>query len=155
MNWGQFKDLLYNEVVKVMFSQACVCPRGGVPGPGGGACSWGGVCSWGWSRGVSVPGGVCSEGCLLCGGVCSGGCLLWGVCLGGGLVPGCGAWSGYLVLGGLVSHHALRQTPPGETTTAADGTHPTGMHSCLIIDLFIKSYPTENHCKGNSKSRLL
>ena len=23
------------------------------------------------------------------------------------------------------------QTPPGETATAADGTHPTGMHSCL------------------------
>ena len=26
--------------------------------------------------------------------------------------------------------HALRQTPPGEMATAADGTHPTGMHSC-------------------------
>ena len=33
--------------------------------------------------------------------------------------------------GGLVSQHALRQTPPGETATAADGTHPTGMHSRL------------------------
>ena len=31
-------------------------------------------------------------------------------------------------LGG-VSQHALRQTPP--TATAAGGTHPTGMHSCL------------------------
>ena len=36
-----------------------------------------------------------------------------------------------LLLGGLVSQHALRQTPPGETATAADGKHPTGMHSCL------------------------
>ena len=24
------------------------------------------------------------------------------------------------------------QTPPPETATAADGTHPPGMHSCLI-----------------------
>ena len=38
-------------------------------------------------------------------------------------VPGSG--------GGLVSQHALRQTPlTGDTATAADGTHPTGMHSC-------------------------
>ena len=28
--------------------------------------------------------------------------------------------------------------PPGETATAADGTHPTGMHSCLL--LFIVTY---------------
>ena len=61
-------------------------------------------------------------------GVCSGG----GVCSfsapgevsgpGGGGVPG---------PGGLVSQHALRQIPPGETATAADVTIPTGMHSCL------------------------
>ena len=79
---------------------------GGVPGLGGvpgpgGVCSRG-VCSWGaWSRGVPGPGGSALTG---------GGCL----------VPG-----------GLVSQHALRQTPPGETATAADGTHPTGMHSCF------------------------
>ena len=32
-----------------------------------------------------------------------------------------------------VSQHALRQTSPAppQTATAADGTHPTGMHSCL------------------------
>ena len=29
-----------------------------------------------------------------------------------------------------VSQHALRQTPPQQTATAAGGTHPTGMHSC-------------------------
>ena len=44
--------------------------------------SGGGVCSWG----VSAPGG----------------CLLWGVS-----APG-----GCLLLGGVVSQHALRQTPP-------------------------------------------
>ena len=68
--------------------------------------------------GVSAPGGVCSggrgvplPGDLLLGGVCSWGCLL---------------------LGELVSQHALRQTPrpPVEMATVADGTHPTGMHSC-------------------------
>ena len=33
---------------------------------------------------------------------------------------------------GGVSQHALRQTPALQTATAADGTHPTGMHSCLL-----------------------
>ena len=43
---------------------------------------------------------------------------------------------GDLLLGGMsgpgraVSQHALRQNPLGETATAVDGTHPTGMHSC-------------------------
>ena len=34
---------------------------------------------------------------------------------------------------GCVSQHALRQTPPPpqQTATAADGTHPNGMYSCL------------------------
>ena len=46
-----------------------------------------------------------------------------GTCLGPG--PG-GGW------GVCVSRHALRQPPlPLQTATAADGTHPTGMHSCL------------------------
>ena len=31
---------------------------------------------------------------------------------------------------GGVSQHALRQTPPHRTATAAGGIHPTGMHSC-------------------------
>ena len=37
--------------------------------------------------------------------------------------------------GGCVSEHALRQThpPPQQTATAADGTHPTGMHFCLYL----------------------
>ena len=34
------------------------------------------------------------------------------------------------VLGGI---HPSGQTPPQQTATAADGTHPTGMHSCLVM----------------------
>ena len=71
----------------------------------------GGVCSQG---GCLLPGGVCSQGVSAPGGVCSGECLLWGVCLllggvsfSGGSVPG-----GVSAPGGMVSQHALRQTPP-------------------------------------------
>ena len=65
---------------------------------------------------------VCPQGGgAWCGGVCSGGCL----------VPGGSAPRRMPGPGGLVSHHALRQTPPGEMATAADGMHPTGMHSCF------------------------
>ena len=99
-----------NEVAKVMFLQACVCPQGGeVPGPEGEGLVPGGVCSW----------GVCSGG----EGVCSGGegvCSWWGVCSQEGWFP---------------SMHWGRPPPPplpGEMATAADGTHPTGMHSCLF-----------------------
>ena len=63
--------------------------------PGGGVCSWG----------VSAPRGVSAPG----GGVPG----LGGAGLGGS-GPG-GAWSrggGCLLPGGVVSQHALRQTPP-------------------------------------------
>ena len=61
-----------NEVAKVMFLQACVCPQGG-------ACSGG-----------SAPGGcVCSGECLLPGGVCSQGLsAIWGAAPGGVSTPG-------------------------------------------------------------------
>ena len=75
-----------------------------------------------WSGGVlGVPdqGGVCSRGgfggCLVPGGgwVCS-----WRVSGPGGLLQG-GAW----------------WRPPGGMATAADSTHPTGMHSRMKIVL--------------------
>ena len=75
-----------------------VCSRG-VSAPGEGVSALGGVCL-GVSApggclllGVSAPGSVCSRG----GGVCS-----WGVSALGGVC----SW------GGMVSQHALRQTPP-------------------------------------------
>ena len=90
----------------------------GREGGGRGVCvssSQGGVCS----GGVSAPGDICSGGGVSAnqggGGVCSGGvsaswggCLLWGVCSRGVSALGergvC-SW-------GVVSQHALRQTPP-------------------------------------------
>ena len=63
-------------------------------------------------RGVPGPGG-----CLVLGGAES------------REVPGPGGCVCLVLGGGVVSQHALRQNPPGETATAADGTHPTGMHS--------------------------
>ena len=64
-----------------------------------------------------------SQICFLSKGACSrGGCLLRGVpALGGCLLPGGGACSG-----GPGGDH-----PP--TATAAGGTHPTGMHSCIVL----------------------
>ena len=56
----------------------------------------------------------------VCHSVHRGGIWFWGGAWSRG-----GAWSGGLVLGGC-----LVETPP--TATAAGGTHPTGMHSCLI-----------------------
>ena len=32
-------------------------------------------------------------------------------------------------------------TPPQETATTADGSHPTGMHSCFLFDSGVLAYP--------------
>ena len=62
------------------------------------------------------------------------------VCPGGG-IPACIAGGIPACLAGLrgvVSQHALQaDPPPQQTATAAGGTYPTGMHSCL---LFIPKY---------------
>ena len=65
-----------------------------------------------WSREVTGPGGALSGGCLVPGGSAPGGCLVWG-----------GAWSGGM---------CLVETPL--TASAAGGTHPTGMHSCFVLE---------------------
>ena len=101
-----------------------VSAQGGGRSAPRGVSALGGVCSWGvcllW--GVSAP-----RGCLLLGVVSAlrvsavGGCLLpGGVSALGGVCPRRGVCSGgYLLLGGgllrgegVVSQHALRQTPP-------------------------------------------
>ena len=61
------------------------------------------------------------------GGGCPGGC------------PGPGPGPGGCLPGGGVQVQALRQTPtPQQIATAADGTHPTGMHACF--DYMCKKY---------------
>ena len=100
---------VHNEVAKVMFLRVSVCPQGGgIP-----ACLAGGILAAGlrgvaWSGGLSAPGGVSAPGGGLLGGVCS---------QGRAGIPAC-----------------TKADPPGETATAADVTHPTGMHSFFIIN---------------------
>ena len=60
--------------------------------------------------GVSAPGGSAPWGGVWSGGVCSWGGLVRGVCSGEG---------GCLLHGGVVSQHALRQTPPMDRITDA------------------------------------
>ena len=90
-----------NEVVKVMFLQVSVCPRGhAIP--------------------VCIAGGI--PACLATG-------LQWGVPACSGGVPalgGSGPRGRGLVLGGMW------RPPRKQTATVVDGTHPTGMHSCMF-----------------------
>ena len=96
---------------------------------------------------ISVCQEFCSQGgevypsMYWVGGVCPGGCLSRGcVCLGGCLPSGVSAW-GCVCPGGCVSVQGCVCLPRGctpprpeadtpMTVTAANGTHPTGMHSC-------------------------
>ena len=97
------------------------------------------------------PGGLLLGGCLLLGGVCSQGrCLLWGgvaFCYALLLWPSGLAAFWYGLLEGPEGHNrrpphqkattkggAWWRPPPG-TATAAGRTHPTGMHSCLLLKL--------------------
>ena len=69
----------------------------------------------------------------MAGGVCGGGHVWQGMCMAGGacMAGGC-AWQGACMA--------------GEIATAADGTHPTGMHSCL------KSVLSRSRCRSMSTS---
>ena len=100
-----------NEVAKVMFLQVCVCPRGG----GGGipACLAGGIptCLAAGLQGGGIP--ACLQQ-VSRGGPCSRGVP----------APG-GVW----------------RRPPQQMATVADGTHPTGMHSCLYLFCIWRNTP--------------
>ena len=102
---------------KVICLQACLCPQGGVHGPGRGVCSGAGAWSQGgaWSGGCLVPGGACSRGVPPSEGVCS----RRGV--------------GRCLLQGGVCGDPLRK----QTATVTDGTHSTGMQSCLLFEFLI------------------
>ena len=62
----------------------------------------------------------------MAGGGIGGHAWLEGMCGGGGH-----AWQGACVAGGQAWQRAYVER---ETATAADGTHPTGMHSCYSSD---------------------
>ena len=79
-------------------------------------------CMGGWLSQHALHGGgypsmPCMGGCLLGGGLC--GLLLWP----SGVVAFC---YGLLVERGL-------DPPPQQMATVANGTHPTGMHSCIYL----------------------
>ena len=76
-----------------------------------------------WGVQAKAQGGLLGGGCPGPGPV--------GGCPGPGPVGGCPGPGP----GGCVLQHALRQTPPPpqQTATAADGTYPTGMHSCFKL----------------------
>ena len=126
---------------------AAVAVSRGVSAPGGGG---GGVWSGEW--GVCL-GGVCllPGVCLLLGAVWSGGCLVWGVSAPGGclLQGGCLLWERCLLLGGVVSQHALRQTPPppcGQTDACKNITFATSLRT-LINLLTLKTSSYDRTCK--------
>ena len=85
---------------------------------GGGCLLWGVSAPGGYLLwGVSAPGGVSALGGSAPGGVCSRGCLLWG---------------GVCSQGGVVSQHALRQTPPppcGQTDACKNITFATSLRT--------------------------
>ena len=72
--------------------------------------------AWWWEMHVRV--GVHVRGTCVCGG----GCVAWGH-----------VWQGGVR--GRVGGQGCAWQEAGETATAADGTHPTGMHSCLYQSL--------------------
>ena len=51
------------------------------------------------------------------------------------------AWSGGCLLPGVPAPGGAWWRPPG-TATAADGTHPTGIHSCYQMHYFSYSFIT-------------
>ena len=80
-----------------------------------------------WQRGVCIAKGGMAGSCMA-GGMHSGGHVWWGgmhgrgeACMAGGMHGREHVWQGACMAGACVA---------GEMATAADGTHPTGMHSC-------------------------
>ena len=86
----------------------------------GGMC--GSVCRRGHAwQGVCVTGNMCGGACMAGGHVWQGGICGRGTCMAGGMHGGEVCVAGVCV--------------EGETATAVDGTHPTGMHSFFLVNL--------------------
>ena len=106
------------------------CMAGGMHGRGpcmAGVCMAGDMAGCVCGRGVCMVGGMCGGGMHGRGrawqGACMAGGVGWGMC-GGGMYCGGHAWHG-----GVCGEGACIA---GDMATAADGMHPTGMHSCAI-----------------------
>ena len=78
--------------------------------------------------------GVClsTGGCLLLGGAWSGGCLLRGCLVWGAWSSG--GWARGVWFRGVPAPDGGAWWRPPRMATAADGTHPAGMHSCLSLN---------------------
>ena len=104
-------------------------------------------------RCLSVHRGVVSQHALQEGGAISA-CIAGGIpaCLATGLQGG--AWSRRGLLWGGLLQGVPAPTGGGggwrpsrkQTATVADGTHPTGMHSCLHMRLVYKNKRLSQHC---------
>ena len=88
-----------------MFSQVSVILSTGQVHMAGGVCMGGA-----WQGGMCGKGYVCGKGACMAGGMHGGGHAWWGACMAGGTCVAV------------------------EMATAADGTHPTGMHSCSCFN---------------------
>ena len=86
-------------------------------------------------RGMCMAGGVGWGACMagsMHGGAHGRGCVQWGHAWQGCIVWGC-AWQGVCEAWGHVWQ--------GRGATAVDGTHPTGMHSCINKAFSVYNYP--------------
>ena len=112
-----------------MFSQASVI------------LSKGGVCV---AEGLCMAGGMHGRGHMHGrGSVHHRGHAWWGACITGSMCCRGHAWHGGMHVrgyawqehAGQLGMHGRGACMAGETATAADGMHPTGMHSCLVMNL--------------------
>ena len=119
ITWHSYRPQL--SCGKVMFSQVSVIL---FTAGGGGMCG----------RGVCMAGGHVWQRSM------HGGCMAGGIYGGEDVWQGCVCGRGACVVGACMARGAC---VAGETATAADGTHPTGMHSSLHIN-FCRTYTRGN-----------
>ena len=122
INWTRNIHHPQTKFAKVLFSQVSVCLRGE-----GGLCP-GGICPEGVSvQGVSLSRESLSRGCLCPGSLCPR-VSVWGVSVQGVSVQGVSVW-------GSLFRGSLSRVGLCQRRLCAGGTHPTGMHSCLLVIL--------------------
>ena len=123
-----------------------VCVAGGMCGRGvcvAGAC----MAGWGHAWQGACVAGACVAGGHAWQGVCMAGGHAWqGVCVAGGVggmvavcVAGGHLWQGVCIAKGacMAGGHAWQIL---RDTVKVSGTHPTGMHSCLLVNRLLTSF---------------